>query len=80
MKYTKTHEWIRVEGNVGTVGISDHAQEALGEVVFVDLPETGSTFKKGESFGAVESVKTASDLYIPAGGEVIEVNQVELTL
>ena len=76
LKYTKSHEWIRVEGSIGTVGITDHAQEALGEVVFVDLPETGTTLKKGETFGAVESVKTASDLYLPASGEVIEVNKV----
>ena len=80
LRYSKSHEWIRVEGNVGTVGVTDHAQEALGEVVFVDLPETGSVLKKGESFGAVESVKTASDLYLPAGGEVVEVNKVGLSL
>ncbi len=73
--YEKSHEWIEVSGNTGTIGISDHAQEALGSVVFIDLPKVGTTFHKGEVFGAVESVKAASDLYLPVSGKVIEVNE-----
>ncbi|ELR24699.1 glycine cleavage system H protein [Acanthamoeba castellanii str. Neff] len=74
LKYTKSHEWVRMTNGVATIGITDHAQEALGEVVFVDLPETGATYGQKESFGAVESVKTVSDIYAPVGGEVVEVN------
>jgi len=74
LKYAKSHEWLKVEGSIGTVGVTDHAQDSLGEVVFVDLPDVGSVFGKKETFGAVESVKTAGDLYMPAGGEVIEIN------
>ncbi len=73
--YTKDHEWIRVEGNVGTIGISDYAQHALGDIVFVDLPEEEESFDQGEAFGAIESVKAASDTYIPVGGTVIEINE-----
>ena len=73
--YEKSHEWIEVSGNTGTIGISDHAQEALGSVVFIDLPKVGTTFHKGEVFGAVESVKAASDLFLPVSGKVIEVNE-----
>jgi glycine cleavage system H protein len=72
--YAESHEWIKVEGNVGTVGISDHAQHALGSVVFIDLPKVGKVIKKGDTFGAVESVKAASDLYLPVSGKIIEVN------
>jgi len=72
--YTKSHEWVRTEDGVATVGITDHAQEELGDVVFVELPESGATFEAGDSFGAVESVKAVSDLYAPVGGEVVEVN------
>ncbi|MCK9235052.1 MAG: glycine cleavage system protein GcvH [Acholeplasmataceae bacterium] len=72
--YAPSHEWLKVEGNVATVGISDYAQETLGDVVFIDLPQVGDTFKKGEAFGAVESVKAASDLYLPVSGTVLEVN------
>lgn len=72
--YAKTHEWLKVEGNEALVGISDHAQEALGDVVFIELPKVGTTIKKGEAFGAVESVKAASDMYLPVTGKVIEVN------
>ena len=72
--YAESHEWIKVEGNIGTVGISDHAQHALGSVVFIDLPKVGKVIKKGDTFGAVESVKAASDLYLPVSGKIIEVN------
>jgi len=74
VKYSKEHEWIRVEGDAGTVGISQYAQEQLGDVVFVDLPQAGRTVAKGESVAVVESVKAASDIYSPASGEVIEAN------
>ena len=74
LQYTKTHEWVRVEEGVATVGITEHAQDELGDVVFVELPETGAELSAGDSFGAVESVKAVSDLYAPVGGEVVEVN------
>lgn len=72
--YAKSHEWLKVEGNEALVGISDHAQEALGDVVFIELPKVGDTIKMGEAFGAVESVKAASDMYLPVSGKIIEVN------
>ena len=74
LQYTKSHEWVRVEEGVATVGITEHAQDELGDVVFVELPEQGATLEAGDSFGAVESVKAVSDLYAPVGGEVVEVN------
>jgi glycine cleavage system H protein len=74
LQYTKSHEWVRVEDGVATIGITDHAQDELGDVVFVELPEQGATLAPGDSFGAVESVKAVSDLYAPVGGEVVEVN------
>eukprot|EP01127_Copromyxa_protea_P024287 TRINITY_DN946_c0_g1_i3.p1 TRINITY_DN946_c0_g1~~TRINITY_DN946_c0_g1_i3.p1 ORF type:complete len:224 (-),score=44.52 TRINITY_DN946_c0_g1_i3:37-708(-) len=74
LRYTKSHEWIRVEGDKATVGITNHAQELLGDVVFVELPEVNATLEKGQTFGAVESVKAASDLYLPVSGQVIESN------
>lgn len=74
LKYTKEHEWIRMEGDKGRVGITHHAQDALGDVVFVELPKAGRTLKQMETFGAVESVKAVSDLYCPASGSVVEVN------
>ena len=74
LQYTRSHEWVRTEGDTATVGISDHAQDELGDVVFVELPDEGATFDAGESFGTVESVKAVSDLYAPVGGEVVEVN------
>ncbi len=73
--FTEDHEWIRVEGGVATVGITDYAQEQLGDLVFVELPEVGKTLKKGDTAVVVESVKAASDVYAPVGGEVIEGNQ-----
>jgi len=74
LKYTKEHEWIKVEGKIGIVGITDFAQDQLGDVVFVELPAVGRELKQGEQFGVVESVKTVSDLYSPVSGKVIEVN------
>lgn len=74
LKYTAEHEWVRVEGDVVVVGITDHAQDALGDVVFVELPEVGRQLHKGKAFGVVESVKAVSDLYAPLDGEVVEVN------
>jgi glycine cleavage system H protein len=74
LQYTKTHEWVRFEDGTATIGITDHAQEELGDVVFVELPEPGATIEAGDSFGTVESVKAVSDLYTPVGGEVVEVN------
>jgi len=74
LQYTKSHEWVRIEGDTATIGITDHAQEELGDVVFVELPDEGATFDAGESFGTVESVKAVSDLYTPVGGEIVEVN------
>jgi glycine cleavage system H protein len=74
LQYTKSHEWVRAEGGTVTIGITDHAQEELGDVVFVELPEVGDDIGAGDSFGTVESVKAVSDLYTPVGGEVVEVN------
>ena len=75
MRYTKDHEWISVAGSVGTVGISDYAQSQLGDVVFVELPEIGKTVARGDELAVVESVKAASEIYAPADGKVVEVNQ-----
>jgi glycine cleavage system H protein len=74
LQYTRSHEWVRIEGDTATIGITDHAQDELGDVVFLELPDEGDTFDAGESFGTVESVKAVSDLYAPVGGEVVEVN------
>lgn len=74
LQYTKSHEWVRTEGDTATIGITDHAQDELGDVVYVELPEEGASFDAGDSFGTVESVKAVSDLYAPVGGEVVEVN------
>ena len=74
LKYTRDHEWIRVADGQGHVGITDYAQEQLGDVVYVELPAVGRTFGQGEQFGAVESVKAVSDLYCPVSGEVVRVN------
>jgi glycine cleavage system H protein len=73
-RYTKEHEWVRVEGDRGRVGITDYAQDQLGDVVYLELPEVGRALKAGESFGTVESVKAVSELYAPVSGEVVEVN------
>lgn len=74
-KYTKEHEWIKAQGNTAQVGITDHAQEALGDIVFVELPKVGATVAAGKSFGTVESVKAVSELYAPASGKVVEINE-----
>jgi len=74
VKYTDDHEWAKLDGDLATIGISDYAQDQLGDIVFVELPETGSSFDKGEEFGSVESVKAVSELYMPLGGEVVEIN------
>jgi glycine cleavage system H protein len=72
--YTKEHEWVRVEGDVGVVGITDHAQKELGDIVYVDLPKPGTHLDQGKTLGSVESVKAVSDIYAPVSGEVVEVN------
>lgn len=74
LQYTKSHEWVHMEDDVATIGITDHAQEELGDVVFVELPEEGDSLGAGDTFGTIESVKAVSDLYVPMGGEVVEVN------
>jgi len=76
LRYTKDHEWIRLNEQNGHIGITDYAQEQLGDVVYVELPEVGRVFAQGDQFGSVESVKAVSDLYCPVSGEVIEVNSV----
>jgi glycine cleavage system H protein len=75
-RYTKEHEWVSVEGDVGTVGITDHAQHELGDIVYVDLPKPGASVSQGNTLGSVESVKAVSDIYSPVSGEVIEINTV----
>jgi glycine cleavage system H protein len=75
LQYSKDHEWIRVEGDIGTVGITDHAQDALGDVVYVELPKPGESFAVNEAFGSVESVKAVSEIFTPVSGEVTEVNE-----
>ena len=74
-KYDQEHEWIRVEGDEGIVGISDYAQDQLSDIVYVELPEVGDTFERGDIFATVESVKAASDIYMPVGGEILEINE-----
>ena len=76
LKYTDTHEWLKADGDTFLLGITDHAQDALGDVVFVELPEVGRKLAKGEAFAVVESVKAASDIYAPIAGEIVEVNDV----
>ena len=73
--YTKEHEWLKIADDGGTIGITEHAQKELGEIVYVELPKVGTKFDSGETFGSVESVKAVSELYIPVSGEVIEVNE-----
>jgi glycine cleavage system H protein len=72
--YTKEHEWVRVEGGIGVVGITDHAQQELGDIVYVDLPKPGTHLDQGKTLGSVESVKAVSDIYAPVSGEVVEIN------
>lgn len=75
LKYTSEHEWVRLEGDVAYVGITDYAQEQLGDIVFVDIPTVGETLDEGEVFGTIEVVKTVSDLFLPISGEVLEQNE-----
>ena len=75
LRYRESHEWVRVDGDHATIGITDHAQHELGDVVYLDLPKVGKTVKAGEVFGSIESVKAVSDLYAPVSGEVVEVNE-----
>ena len=75
LRYAESHEWVKVDGDIATVGISDYAQHALGNIVYVDMPEGGDEVSQGEDFGAVESVKAASDLLSPVSGEVVEINE-----
>ncbi len=75
LKYSSDHEWIKVEGETATVGITDYAQHELGDIVFVDVTSVGETFAKGETFGTIEAVKTVSDLLLPVGGEILEFNE-----
>jgi glycine cleavage system H protein len=74
LKYSKEHEWVRVDGNVASVGITDHAQSSLGDIVYVELPDEGDALTKDETFGVVESVKAVSDCYAPVSGKIVEVN------
>ena len=78
-RYTKEHEWVRVEGDTGVVGITDHAQEQLGDIVYVDLPKPGARLEQGKTMGSVESVKAVSDIYAPVSGEVTAVNDLLAT-
>ncbi len=75
LKYTSDHEWVKVEGDLATIGITDYAQGELGDVVFVELPEPGTEINKGESFGTIEAVKAVADLFSPASGEITELNE-----
>jgi len=75
LSYTKDHEWVRIKGNEATVGITDHAQDQLGDVVYVELPKVGDKFEASEPFGSVESVKAVSEIYMPVSGTVVEVNE-----
>ena len=75
LRYSKDHEWVLVEGDTATVGITDYAQESLGDVVYVDLPKVGATYGAHESMGSVESVKAVSDIFIPVSGEIVEINE-----
>ncbi len=77
--YTKEHEWVRVEGNLGVIGITFHAQKELGDIVYVDLPKVGASAEQGKTIGSVESVKAVSDIYSPVSGEVIEINELLAT-
>ena len=74
-RYTRSHEWVRIEGDTGTIGITDHAQKELGEIVYLELPEVGHVYNTDEEFGTVESVKAVSELFVPVSGEVVAVNK-----
>lgn len=74
-KYTQEHEWVQVEGDLGIVGVTDHAASELGDIVYVDLPDVGAEFSAGDSVGSIESVKAVADLYLPVSGEIVEINE-----
>jgi glycine cleavage system H protein len=74
-KYTQEHEWVQIEGDVGVVGVTDHAANELGDIVYVELPDVGSEFSQGDAVGTIESVKAVADLYTPISGEIVEINQ-----
>ena len=76
LKYTKDHEWISIKNKIGKIGVTEYAQQQLGDIVFIELPEIGQVIKKGEQFGSIESAKAVSDLYSPVSGEVLEVNKI----
>jgi len=75
LRYTASHEWVRIDGEIGTIGITDHAQKELGEIVYLELPEVGHVFNANDEFGTVESVKAVSELFTPVSGEVVEINR-----
>lgn len=75
LRYTRTHEWARIEGDIATVGVTDYAQSELGDITYLELPEPGTTVQRGEPMGVIESVKAASDIYAPVSGEIVEANQ-----
>ena len=75
LHYTQSHEWVRIDGDIGTIGITDHAQKELGEIVYLELPEVGHVYSADEEFGTVESVKAVSELFIPISGEIVEINR-----
>jgi glycine cleavage system H protein len=75
LRYTKTHEWVRMDGDIATVGLSDYAQNELGDITYLELPDVGDSFKKADPFGVIESVKAASDIYMPLDGEIVERNE-----
>ncbi len=78
-RYTKEHEWVRAEGEIGVIGITDHAQKELGDIVYVDLPKVGARAEKGKAVGSVESVKAVSDIFAPVSGEIVEINELLTT-
>jgi glycine cleavage system H protein len=75
LHYTQSHEWVRIDGDIGTIGITDHAQKELGEIVYLELPEVGHVYNADDEFGTVESVKAVSELFIPISGEIVEINR-----
>jgi glycine cleavage system H protein len=79
LRYTQSHEWVRIDGDVGTIGITDYAQKELGDIVYLELPEVGHVFNAGEEFGTVESVKAVSELFTPVSGEIVEINKGAVT-
>ncbi|MBS3999824.1 MAG: glycine cleavage system protein GcvH [Desulfobulbaceae bacterium] len=76
LKYTEDHEWVKLEGNIGTIGVTDHAQGELGDIVYIDIPEPDATVNAGDSFGTIEAVKTVAEMYAPVSGKLVEVNSI----